>query len=335
MLSSQTASQLPLISVIVPAYNMELFLDKCMETICEQTYTNLEIIIVDDGSIDHTSALCQKWAKSDRRIKVVHQHNQGLSAARNTALDIATGQWIAFADSDDWIEPRMYEDMLHLALVHDADIVACGHIREKRSKQKIYRPTHQESEIITPNLALRMLVIDNKLQNHIWSKIYKRHLFDNVRFPVGAIYEDIAISHLLFHQAHKVVLTKHAYYHYRIRTGSLSREARINAAKELQYFHHITHQTDFVITHTHWHQASYYLHRRAVGCIGHLLLLPPSEAIDQGVSQIVATMRRHPFYYTVQFSPIIFIKRLWLLHSLSTYRYAYRFIEHFRGKPRF
>ena len=324
----------PLISVIVPVYNVAKYMDRCMKTVCGQTYKNLEILVIDDGSTDGSSALCDKWAAADSRIRLIRQPNQGLSAARNTALDVATGEWIAFVDSDDWIERDMYEGLCRVAVENDADIVACGHIREYSKKSKV-RSVSDIVKTVTPDEALKMVVEDRRLQKHVWSKIYRRRLFNEVRFPVGEIYEDIAVSHLLLHQANRVVLVDKSYYHYRIRRDSLSRVPSINADKESQYFRQITRQSDYVMKNVKWKDAGFYLHRRGVRCISHLLLLPKSEDIDKKVEVIIATMRSHHFYYTAQFAPIIFLKRLWIMHHLRSYRHAYRFIERFRGKPRF
>ena len=179
----------PLISVIVPVYNVAKYMDRCMKTVCGQTYKNLEILVIDDGSTDGSSALCDKWAAADSRIRLIRQPNQGLSAARNTALDVATGEWIAFVDSDDWIERDMYEGLCRVAVENDADIVACGHIREYSKKSKV-RSVSDIVKTVTPDEALKMVVEDRHLQNHVWSKIYRRRLFNEVRFPVGEIYED-------------------------------------------------------------------------------------------------------------------------------------------------
>ena len=115
-----------LISVIVPVYNVEKYLDKCVQSIVNQTYKNLEIILVDDGSTDHCPALCDEWAKKDERIQVIHKKNGGLSSARNTAIDVISGEYVIFVDSDDWIDLDMIASMLEFAETNDADIVSGG-----------------------------------------------------------------------------------------------------------------------------------------------------------------------------------------------------------------
>lgn len=127
-----------LISVIIPVYKVEKYLDRCVLSVVNQTYKNLEIILVDDGSPDNSPKMCDEWAKKDKRIKVIHKQNGGVSVARNDGLKMATGDYIAFVDSDDWIEPTMYEEMLNLAISENADLTFCG-IQEVRSDGSIYK----------------------------------------------------------------------------------------------------------------------------------------------------------------------------------------------------
>lgn len=118
--------QQPLISVIVPVYNVEQYIHQCVDSILSQTYKNLEIILVDDGSPDNCPAICDGYARNDDRVKIIHQENGGLSAARNSALDLCTGEYIAFVDSDDWIESNAYEEMMSEMQKKDLDVVFCG-----------------------------------------------------------------------------------------------------------------------------------------------------------------------------------------------------------------
>ena len=127
-----------LISVIVPIYNVEKYLDRCVDSIINQTYKNLEIILVDDGSPDNCLAICDSWAEKDRRIKVIHKENGGVSSARNSALDIASGDYIGFVDSDDWIEPDMYEILIKNAKKYDADISRCAGLLDYCDRSEEY-----------------------------------------------------------------------------------------------------------------------------------------------------------------------------------------------------
>ena len=128
---------LPLISIIIPVYNVNEYLEKCLCSVCGQTYKNLEIIVVDDGSTDGSGEICDMFAETDSRIKVIHQVNKGQSCARNEGLTIARGEYIGFVDSDDWIDPDMYEFLYHLLVDNDADISVCAHYIETTTRTKV------------------------------------------------------------------------------------------------------------------------------------------------------------------------------------------------------
>lgn len=174
----------PLISIIIPVYNVAPFLSQCIQSVLDQTYTHLEVIIVDDGSTDESPAICDKFAKLDTRIKVIHKKNGGQSDARNAGLDIASGDLIGFVDSDDWIENDMYETLYNLLSKYQADISACAHYIEYGTKIKA---AFESKEIITFNHkdAMMALIKDKIIRNYVWEKLYKRELFNNLRFPMG------------------------------------------------------------------------------------------------------------------------------------------------------
>ena len=146
----------PLISIIIPVYNVAPFLSQCIQSVLDQTYTHLEVIIVDDGSTDESPAICDKFAKLDTRIKVIHKKNGGLSDARNAGLDIASGDFIGFVDSDDWIENDMYETLYNLLNKYQADISACAHYIEYGTKTKA---VFESKEIITFNHKDAMMAL--------------------------------------------------------------------------------------------------------------------------------------------------------------------------------
>ena len=177
-----------LISVIVPVYKVEEYLDECVQSLINQTYTNLEIILVDDGSPDGCPQMCDDWAMRDARIKVIHKKNGGLSDARNAGLDICTGDYVAFVDSDDWIKPEMYRYMYDAIKREKADICACNIIscypnREVSWGGKAY--TVGDSETM-----LDRLYSDSAFPVCAWNKLYRRELWQEFRFPVGKICED-------------------------------------------------------------------------------------------------------------------------------------------------
>lgn len=211
-----------LISVIVPVYNVKPYIDKCMQTILSQTYSNLEIILVDDGSTDGSSDVCDTYAASDSRIKVIHKENGGLSSARNAALDIATGDYIGFVDSDDYIHVQMFEKLIDASKKSDCEISICAHYTEKGDTLYIDEPVFDNEIIYTPNDAQKTLIEDINIRSYAWDKLYKANLFEGVRYPVGRNYEDIATTHILFSKAKKICHIPQYLYYYQIREGSIS-----------------------------------------------------------------------------------------------------------------
>ena len=208
-----------MISVIVPIYSVEDYLDKCVQSIVAQTYTDLEIILVDDGSPDGCPAMCDAWAEKDRRITVVHKPNGGLSDARNSGLNIAHGDYISFVDSDDWIAPTMLETMLSALVQADADICSCGIINayEDGSTQSWNLPSLNGN----PESFLSALYSDTAVPVATWNKLYKRELWTELRFPKGKICEDAFTTYKLIDSSKKLVQIPDELYYYRIRSGSI------------------------------------------------------------------------------------------------------------------
>ncbi|EGO5804879.1 glycosyltransferase, partial [Enterococcus faecalis] len=201
------------ISIIVPVYNVEKYLEKCVRSILAQTFTDFELILVDDGSPDSSGAMCDQFAEQDQRVKVIHKENGGLSDARNAGIEIAQGEFLGFVDSDDYIEEDMYELLYTNAIKEQADISACGLYdvydnRELKIDKYIYRVLDSET-------ALKTFVEGNISNVTVTSKMFKRSLFDNIRFPVGKITEDAFIIVDLVRKSKKIVLdTRQKYFYY-------------------------------------------------------------------------------------------------------------------------
>lgn len=208
------------LSIVVPVYNVKKYVQHCIESLINQTYTNLEIILVDDGSTDGSGILCDELAEKDKRIQVIHKPNGGLSDARNTGIDIASGKYIGFVDSDDWVSPDMYEKMLESMIKENADIVVCGWIEEFRdiSRKKCPYP-----KSLDKNQAMIELLNNITIADHAWDKLYRTHLFREIRYPIGKTYEDIRTTHRLFNLSEKIIFISEAFYHYRQRRGSIAR----------------------------------------------------------------------------------------------------------------
>ncbi len=209
----------PTISVIVPIYNVEAYLDKCIRSIIDQSYKNLEIILVDDGSPDNCPHICDSWALQDQRIKVVHKENSGLSDARNAGLDIASGELIAFVDSDDWIKPEMFQRMMDAINEENADICACNIISVYPDREVKWGG---KSNIVGDSeTMLDLLYSDSRFPTSSCNKMYRKFLWNNIRFPVGKLCEDAFTTYLLIDKADRIVQITDALYYYRIRSESI------------------------------------------------------------------------------------------------------------------
>lgn len=203
------------ISIVVPVYNVEHYLPKCIESIINQTYQNLEIILVDDGSTDRSGFICDQYAALDSRIKVVHKENGGLSDARNAGIDIAAGDFLGFVDSDDWIDEDMYELLYQLIIKYGADIAMCR-LREISNTEILDQST--DDLIVCDGVdALKYMVTkeNNYRFNHgITNKLIKRELLGDLRFPVGMYIEDIYFTPQLLYASKKCVYKDAAKYNY-------------------------------------------------------------------------------------------------------------------------
>ena len=215
--------QKDLISIIVPVYNMELYLERCMNSIWRQTYQNLEIILVDDGSTDNSPQMCDDYARKDARIKVVHKKNGGLSDARNAGLAIATGTYIGYVDSDDWIEPDMYERMYEACINHQAQVAVCRYaqiykdhtVQGGNGKVTVF----EREELLKAYIGYYEAYI---IYNSVWSKLFAREIVEGVQFPKGRNSEDIMYTTKAFCKAQRGVYIDVCLYDYVLdRDGSI------------------------------------------------------------------------------------------------------------------
>ena len=207
-----------MISVIVPVYKVEKYLDECVESIINQTYTDIEVILVDDGSPDNCPQMCDAWEKKNKRIKVIHQKNGGISAARNAALDIACGEYIYFVDSDDFIEATALEYLHKLIVEYNVPMVIGGY--------RIISADGEYDQKVLPDGNIEVTVLDEyklwELTAHnmagvvVWSKLYKAELWKDCRFPIGKIHEDNGVMLEILPKCHRVVYSNKPIYNYRI-----------------------------------------------------------------------------------------------------------------------
>lgn len=209
------------ISVIVPVYKVEEYLNECIASIASQTYSNLEIILVDDGSPDSCPQMCDRWAQKDRRIRVIHKTNGGLSDARNVGIDAAAGDYIAFVDSDDFIRPDMLEKLMNALIRTGSDIAVCG-IQNVGQSTSVWGC---QSFVGTPEEIFEKLYDDTRYPVATWNKLYHRSCWHDLRFPVGKICEDAFTTYRLIHGAKRIVMIPEALYCYRIRPQSIMTSA--------------------------------------------------------------------------------------------------------------
>ena len=227
-----------LISVIVPVYRVENDLEKCVSSIQAQTYTNLEIILVDDGSPDNCGAICDQLGASDSRIVVIHKENGGLSDARNAGIEVAKGEYIAFVDSDDWIDPMMIEVLHRVCIRQEAEIAECSfrNVYEKEIKEE----TKCTGKIV---MASPVEAIESNLrwQNYktiVWNKLYHRNVIGAIRFPKGKVHEDEFTTHKFYLAAKKIAYIYISFYNYnKKRSDSITGSFRIANLDAIEAFH--------------------------------------------------------------------------------------------------
>lgn len=244
----------PLVSIIVPVYQVEAYISECVESLLAQTYTNLEILLVDDGSTDSSGEICDEYAVKDDRVRVVHQRNQGLSAARNAGMGIAKGEYLAFVDSDDVVMPGFIEILYELLRRYQADIAACAYVKcpaencvrtknefsyvnGRRGKQGVVDGNHEAARkqadsrcnnkevCMTSEQMLRQWHGKHKKWETVsWNKLYRKCVFEGKAggFPIGRRHEDVLTSHLFVSNAARIVMTSKILYLYRNRPGSIT-----------------------------------------------------------------------------------------------------------------
>lgn len=234
----------PLISVIVPVYNVEKYLKKCVDSITSQTYKNLEILLVDDGSTDSSGQICNEFEKNDARIKVIHKKNGGLSDARNAGLDRAKGQYYAFIDSDDYIQDNTIEIMLNAIKKNKSEIAVCNMIRflEEGETVQFYCPTDHEV-LYQGNQRYKTLN-----QPSVCNKLFEAKLFEGIRFPKGKYYEDTFVYHEVLYRANNIVLTGTDSYWYLSREDSIVGQPQYTE-RYFDFIEAVYKRADFLLKH--------------------------------------------------------------------------------------
>ena len=211
-----------LVSVIVPVYNVCGYVRRCIESIISQSHADLEIILVDDGSNDGSSEICDEMGNADPRIKVIHQQNEGTSSARNAGLQICTGSFISFVDGDDYIDPDMIRELLRIQREYDADIVQCNTYWIQRDGSIIDAVEYEQPKTeVFDRTGINMLLVKPTGQEVVvWNKLYKRYIFDGLRFPLGKFHEDEYVFYKALDKCNVIARTSKQLYYYVSREGS-------------------------------------------------------------------------------------------------------------------
>jgi len=212
---------LPLISVIVPVYKVEAYLDKCISSIAGQTYDHLEIILVDDGSTDSCPGICDAWAARDSRIRVIHKENGGLSDARNAGMAAATGELMAFVDSDDWIEPEFISTLYNALTETGAEICECATVYVGENGEHLRVRSTPGPQVLDHMEALRRLVQEDGVYQTVWNKLYRRSVIGGILFEKGKCNEDDFWTYRVFDRLKKLALTEKPLYNYLQRGSSI------------------------------------------------------------------------------------------------------------------
>lgn len=211
-----------LISVIIPIYNVERYLFRCVDSVISQTYTNLEIILVDDGSTDNSCSICDKYTTIDNRVKVIHKENGGLSDARNAGLKIAKGKYVTFIDSDDWIHPNYIEILFKDIIEKHSDIAIIENVVTQSDAPTIISTFGSSVEMSSHEALARLFTKEENSFVVTWGKLYKKNLFNDVTFPKGRFHEDEFTTYKLFYKAHKICWNPRPLYYYFKRENSIT-----------------------------------------------------------------------------------------------------------------
>jgi len=297
------------ISIIVPVYKVENWLLQCIDSLVNQTYRNLEIILVDDGSPDECPKLCDEAAKEDSRIIVIHKENGGLSDARNVGLKRATGQFVAFIDSDDRVHYKWIEMLYNLLKETNSDIAQCQFVSVDSNKNPIINTETVQPNILTNIEALEKIESSEVIQyTVVWNKLYRMELFDNILFPVGRIHEDESTTYKLFYKAKKIVTTDIQLYFYFQSPSSIIRSAFTQkkldfclAYEERILFFKEKQMKDLfnlgIKRYSNWILATYYKHKTDLQKLDrsdkYLL-----NCLTKNVSQYNRAWDKSPHYYT-------------------------------------
>ena len=218
-----------LVSVVIPVYNVQEYIEKCINSLINQTYSNIELILVDDGSIDNSGNICDNWSNKDSRIKVIHKENGGLSSARNEGLKYVNGQYVMFVDSDDYISTNAIKEMISVIQSKNADIVISNRIHFYDDGTEIVKYKQlNDIFIMNSEQAIKEMNYNRCFDMSAHCKLYKSSLFKNIKFPIGKLSEDMFVMYKIFDKADIIIYFPKPLYYYYQRSGSISKTPKLN-----------------------------------------------------------------------------------------------------------
>lgn len=309
----------PLVSVIVPVYNVEQYVERAIESLLKQTYEHIEIIVVDDGSTDRSLDVCQACAERDSRVRIVCQPNLGVSAARNTGLANVTGEFIGFVDADDYVEPTMYEELVQAAINYQADIASCGYFHESAgrvcegSSQRIFTRSREES--------LHFVLEGDEFKNTLWNRIYRRSLFAKVVFPVGYNHEDLMWLCYLFTISKCNVFVEKPLYYYTYRLGSIVHPLSFSSKEIISEIHALQARNSMFppdVSSSLIMDAQTSVLKKCIHFVHHSTLMKQTDENRKYVEECLQILRdakpsKLPFHYRVK---LYFIKHHWKSYAV-------------------
>lgn len=242
-----------MISIIIPIHNCEKYIYECLSSVKNQTFKDLEVILINDGSIDASRSICEDFIKEMPHFTLINQEKKGVSTARNIGLQHAKGEYIAFLDADDWIDDDMIEELYLLLIENSADISMINYVKEKNKTKtnsqlkKLKNDDDQKIMVYDKQEAISMLIINQDIQDYVWGKLYKKELFKDIYYPEETYYEDIFVMYKVFNNAEKFIKKNAVKLHYRHHENSITAKQTIFLKKELDYVHALINLYEFVI----------------------------------------------------------------------------------------
>ena len=308
------------VSVIVPIYKVENYMGKCIDSLLRQSLTDIEIILVDDGSPDRCGEMCDEYKSKDERIKVIHKVNGGLSDARNAGLKIATGDFIGFVDSDDYVASDMFERLFSICVKNNVKIAGCdlAYVYDGSDAVPDCRSTGEEIIMSSQAFFKKMLYVQEYLRTGVWNKIYAAELFADVRFPKGKIYEDVGTMYKLIFQVKEIAYISYpGYFYLKAREGAITNQKY--SVKEYDRLEMNTNMVNYILENQP-SLAKTAIGYRAVNCnLSIVNSMIASETVDP---KILSFIRQdlNKYFFKIMLSDQVIWKKIQILLLMLSYR---------------